>query len=176
VITFDPDRLRTRLAELEAAMGEPGFWDDQQLAARISTEHARLSRRVDRYDRLRQEYNDARELLALDGDLGAEISAALELLRRELEKLQEDALFTGEYDAGDAVVTIHAGTGGTDAQDWTEMLLRMYLRWAADRGFDTELVEARTPTGSSRPSAAFTASSGCRRTTRHTAATPRSRR
>jgi len=56
--------------------------------------------------------------------------------------LQEDALFNGEYDGGDAVVTIHSGTGGTDSQDWTEMLLRMYLRWAADRGFQTDLLEA----------------------------------
>ncbi len=137
-------------------MGEPGFWDDQQRAARISTEHARLSRRVERYDALRQEYEDARELLALDGELGAEISDDLELLRRELEKLQEDALFTGEYDAGDAVVTIHAGTGGTDAQDWTEMLLRMYLRWAADRGFEPELVEASPGEEAGLKSATFT--------------------
>src|SRR5581483_2410079 len=63
-------------------------------------------------------------------------------LRRELERLQEEALFNGEYDAGDAVVTIHAGEGGTDAQDWAEMLLRMYLRWADDRGFQTEVIEA----------------------------------
>ncbi|MBW8742612.1 MAG: peptide chain release factor 2, partial [Acidobacteria bacterium] len=63
-------------------------------------------------------------------------------LLRELDRLQEDALFTGEYDAGDAVVTIHSGTGGTDSQDWAEMLLRMYLRWAAGRGFQTEILEA----------------------------------
>ena len=62
--------------------------------------------------------------------------------RDELDRLQEDALFSGEYDSGDAVVSITAGSGGTDAQDWAEMLLRMYLRWASDRGFETELVEA----------------------------------
>jgi peptide chain release factor 2 len=156
VITFDPDRLRTRLAELEAAMGEPGFWDDQQRAARISSEHARLSRRVERYDRLRREYEDAAELATMDGDMASEIEASLVPLRQELEKLQEDALFTGEYDAGDAVVTIHAGTGGTDAQDWTEMLLRMYLRWAADRGFETELVEASPGEEAGLKSATFT--------------------
>jgi peptide chain release factor 2 len=156
VITFDPDRLRARLAELEAAMGEPGFWDDQQRAARISTEHARLSRRVERYDRLRREYEDAAELAAMDGEMAAEIEASLVPLRRELERLQEDALFTGEYDAGDAVVTIHAGTGGTDAQDWAEILLRMYLRWAADRGFETELVEASPGEEAGLKSATFT--------------------
>ena len=137
-------------------MAEPGFWDDQQGAARISTEHARVSRRLERYERLRREYEDAAELAAMDGDMETEIEASLVPLRRELEKLQEDALFTGEYDAGDAVVTIHAGTGGTDAQDWTEILLRMYLRWAADRGFETELVEASPGEEAGLKSATFT--------------------
>src|ERR671936_122956 len=122
VITFDPDALNARRAELEARMGEPGFWDDQERAAQISTEHSRVTRKLDRY-----------------------------------ERLQEDALFTGEYDAGDAVVTIHAGTGGTDAQDWAEMLLRMYLRWAADRGFTTELLEASPGEEAGLKSATFVA-------------------
>ena len=125
-------------------MGEPGFWDDQARAARISSEHARLARRLERYDRLSSEAADLHELTALaseDGELD-EVEESVRALRRELDRLQEDALFTGEYDAGDAVVSIHAGTGGTDAQDWAELLLRMYLRWAAGRGFETEVVEA----------------------------------
>jgi peptide chain release factor 2 len=142
VITFDPDELAARLAELEREMGEPGFWDDQGRAAQVSAEHARLSKTVDRYARLRQEYEDAHELLAMDGDMASEIEASLVPLRKELERLQEAALFTGEYDGGDAVLTLNAATGGTDAADFTEMLMRMYLRWAADRGFRTELVEA----------------------------------
>ena len=141
VITFDPDSLTARRAELEAQMGEPGFWDDQERAAQISTEHARITRRLDRYERLAREYDDAKELLALDGSLEAEIAEQIRPIRHELERLQEDALFTGEYDAGDAVVTIHAGTGGTDAQDWAEMLLRMYLRWAERERLDVELDE-----------------------------------
>jgi peptide chain release factor 2 len=123
-------------------MGEQGFWDDQQRAASISAEQARLSRRLDRYERLRQEYEDAAELLALDGDMAAEIESALVPLRAELDQLQEEALFTGEYDAGDAVLTLNQATGGTDAADFTEMLLRMYLRWAERRGFKSEVVEA----------------------------------
>jgi len=142
VITFDPDSLEQRLAELEKEMGEPGFWDDQERAARTSTEHARVSRRLERYRKLQGEYEDAAELLGMDGEMAGEIEASIVPLRRELARLQEDALFNGEYDGGDAVVTIHSGTGGTDSQDWTEMLLRMYLRWAADRGFQTELLEA----------------------------------
>jgi peptide chain release factor 2 len=142
VITFDPASLRERLEGLEREMGEQGFWDDQARAAAVSTEHARVARRLERYERLNGEFADARELYELDPDMAEEVGAALVPLRGELERLQEDALFTGEYDAGDAVVSIHAGTGGTDAQDWAEMLLRMYLRWAADRGFQAELVEA----------------------------------
>jgi peptide chain release factor 2 len=141
VVTFDPDRLRARLGELEEELGRPGFWDDQQRAAAVSAEHARVARRLDRYDRLTRDYEDARELLALDEGLADEVEASIAPLRRELERLQEDALFSGEYDAGDAVVTIQADAGGTDAQDWAEILLRMYLRWAAERGFRTEVLE-----------------------------------
>ena len=142
MITFDPDALEKRVAELEQELGEPGFWDDQQRAAKVSAEHARLSRRLGRYRRLTQEYQDAQELLAMDGEMAREIETSIAPLRHELDRLQEDALFSGEYDAGDALVTIHAGTGGTDAQDWAEILLRMYLRWAEARGFKTELLEA----------------------------------
>ena len=144
MITFDPEALRTRVAELELAMQEPSFWDDQKRAAKVSADHARLSRRLERYDAFAGEAADLEELAGLaseDAELD-EIEESAIALRRELARLQEDALFSGEYDAGDAVVSIHAGTGGTDAQDWAEILLRMYLRWAADRGFKTELIEA----------------------------------
>ena len=123
-------------------MGAPGFWDDQAGAARISTEHSRVTRKLERYERLKREYEDARELYQLEPELAAEVETQLVPLRAELAKLQEDALFNGQYDAGDAVLTINAGTGGTDAQDWAEMVLRMYQRWAADRGFKMELIEA----------------------------------
>ena len=73
----------------------------------------------------------------MDGEMADEIAATLVPLRAELERLQEAALFNGEYDTGDAVVTLQSGTGGTDAQDWAEMMLRMYDRWAANRGFRT---------------------------------------
>src|SRR5262245_49210969 len=124
-------------------MGAPGFWDEQQEAARVSSEHARLARRLERYEQLSGEADDLTELLELASDDGEldEIEQSARALRAQLDRLQEDSLFSGEYDAGGAVVSIHAGTGGTDAQDWAEILLRMYLRWAAERGFKTELVE-----------------------------------
>jgi peptide chain release factor 2 len=141
VITFDPDGLAARRDELEGQMGAPGFWDDQGQAARISTEHARLTRKLERYERLSRDYDDVRELVEL-GEDSAEAEEIVHALEGELARVQEEALFTGEYDAGDALLEIHAGTGGTDAQDWAEMLLRMYLRWTADRGFETETLEA----------------------------------
>ena len=137
-------------------MGEPGFWNDQQGAAQISSEHARVQRRLERYERLRREYDDAQELLAMDGDMAGEIETSLRPLESELERLQEDALFSGDYDAGDAVVTIQSDAGGTDAQDFTEMLLRMYERWAQDRGFKTEVLEASPGEEAGLKSATFT--------------------
>jgi peptide chain release factor 2 len=156
VITFDPDRLTARAAELEDAMGAPGFWDDQQRAAEISTEHSRVTKRLERFRRLDQEYRDARELAEMDGEMADEIAASLRPLRDDLARLEEDALFNGEYDGGDAVVTIHAGAGGTDSQDWAEILLRMYLRWAEGRGFQTELLEASPGEEAGLKSATFT--------------------
>jgi peptide chain release factor 2 len=138
-------------------MGEPGFWNDQQHAAAVSTEHSRVTKRLERYRRLSQEYQDASELAAMDGEMAAEIATSLAPLRTELARLEEDALFNGEYDTGDAVVTIHAGTGGTDAQDWAEIMLRMYLRWAQQRGFETELIEASPGEEAGLKSATFTA-------------------
>jgi peptide chain release factor 2 len=156
VITFDPDRLKEHIAELEEQLGAPGLWDDQQRAARISADHARLTKRLDRYESLVRDYDDARQLFEMDGDLADEIAGQIKPIQRELDRLQEDALFTGEYDGGDAVVTIHSGTGGTDAQDWAEILLRMCLRWAADRGFQVELVEASPGEEAGLKSATFT--------------------
>jgi len=159
VITFDPDGLTARRAELEAAMNEPGFWDDQQKAARTSAEHSRVTRKLERYEQLSGDYSDLGELLELaDDEELDEIEASVEALERQLGRLEEDALFAGDYDAGDAVVTIQAGTGGTDAQDWAEILLRMYLRWAEDRGFKAELLEASPGEEAGLKSATFTVS------------------
>jgi peptide chain release factor 2 len=156
VITFDPDALTARRAELEQRMGEPGFWDDQERAAKISTEHSRVTRKLERYEQLMRDYEDAQELHAMDGGMEHEIATSIEPLRAELERLQEDALFSGEYDAGDAVVTLQSDVGGTDAQDFTEMLLRMYERWADDRGFKTEVIEASPGEEAGLKSATFT--------------------
>ena len=99
-----------------------------------------MTRKLDSYESLRKEVDDAAETcpeVTLYLTLEAEVAEHIAPVRDELARLQEEALFNGEYDAGDAVVTVTAGTGGTDAQDWAEMLLRMYLRWTSDRGFQT---------------------------------------
>ena len=156
MVTFDPEALRTRLDALERELGQPGFWDDQQRAAAVSAEHARVAKRLERYERLNREYADARDLYAMDESLGDEVARSLAPLRRELERVQEDALFSGEYDAGDAVVTIQADAGGTDAQDWAEILLRMYLRWGEQRGLKTEVIESSPGEEYGLKSATFT--------------------
>jgi peptide chain release factor 2 len=138
-------------------MSSPGFWDDQNAAARISADHARTSRKLEGYRGLLRDYDDARELSQMDGgEMNDEIAAGLGPLRTELDRLQEAALFDGEYDGGDAVVTLQSGTGGTDAQDWAEMMLRMYERWAANRGFGLELLEASPGEEAGLKSATFT--------------------
>jgi len=122
---------------------------------------ALVSRRLEGYRTLQREYEDARELASMDGgEMEDEIAASLTPLRAELARLQEEALFNGEYDGGDAVVTLQSGTGGTDAQDWTEMLLRMYERWAANRGYRVELLEASPGEEAGLKSATFTVQGG----------------
>ena len=145
MITFDPAQLKERVAELDERISQPGFWDDQERAVRVSAERTRASRKLELYESLSGDVDDAGDLVAMladDPELLDEVATQVAGLGARIDELEEGALFTGEYDAGAAVVTISAGAGGTDAMDWAEMLLRMYLRWAERRGFRTELLEA----------------------------------
>ncbi|MBV8259208.1 MAG: peptide chain release factor 2 [Actinobacteria bacterium] len=139
MVTFDPDALRARLAELDEQVSAPDFWNDPQRAAKVSAEHQRAQRKLQRYDDLVSNVEFLQE--GVDAFPDEELLPTLREVQAELSRLQEDALFSGEYDGGDAVVTIQADAGGTDAQDWAEILLRMYLRWAEERGFKTEVIE-----------------------------------
>jgi peptide chain release factor 2 len=142
---FDENAVAARLAELEQAMGAPGFWDDQQSAASVSAEHSRETRRLDRWRSLRSEVEDLdglAELAEEDESLADEVGGQMSAVEERLAELEEERLFSGRYDAGDALVTVNAGAGGTDAQDWAEMVLRMMMRWAERRGFQAELLEA----------------------------------
>ena len=118
-------------------MQRPGFWDDSDGAARVSAQHAAAQRRLDTFRALESDVADLEELLELSADdpeLAAELELQLGSVEQRLAQLEEARLFNGRYDAGDAVVTVRSGAGGTDSQDWAEMLLRMYLRWAERRG------------------------------------------
>ncbi len=154
MVTFDPAALTARLAELEEELAQPDFWNDQQRAARLSGEHQRGQRKLQRYDELLSNVEFLREGVGTFAE--EELEPTLREVQRELARLQEDALFAGEYDAGDAVVTLQADAGGTDAQDWVEILLRMYLRWAEQRGFKTELIESSPGEEYGLKSATFT--------------------
>jgi peptide chain release factor 2 len=126
-------------------MGAPGFWDDQERAARVSAEHARASRRLTVFRDLERDVEDLQPLAELaeeDPELESELEDQIAAVRERLAELEEQRLFSGRYDAGDALITVNAGAGGTDAQDWAEMVLRMEMRWAEKRGFEVELLEA----------------------------------
>jgi peptide chain release factor 2 len=156
---LDPDALRARVAALDERIGTPGFWDDPRGAGKVSAERAKVGRELDMYDRLAVEVADLPgmlEMAAEEPDLEPEVADTVRRLRGEIDALQEAALFKGEYDAGPAVVQVTAGAGGTDAQDWAEMLLRMYLRWAEKRGFKAALIEATAGEEAGLKSATFT--------------------
>jgi peptide chain release factor 2 len=126
-------------------MGEPSFWDDQERAAKVSSEHARASRKLSVFRELEHDVDDLEQLAELseeDPQLSGELEEQLSAVRRRLEALEEERLFGGPYDPGDALVTVNAGAGGTDAQDWAEMVLRMEMRWAEKRGFQVELLDS----------------------------------
>jgi peptide chain release factor 2 len=141
------DRLRERRSELEAAASEPGLWDDADHAREVTTELGRVTEDIDLLTGLAGQLSDAEtlnELIDEEGDesLRPEAEELLVDLDRQLGVLELRSLFVDKYDDGDAVAEIHAGAGGTDAQDWAEMMLRMYTRWAERRGFDIEVEEA----------------------------------
>jgi peptide chain release factor 2 len=126
-------------------MGEAGFWDDQERAAKVSAEHARASRKLGVFRQLESDVEDLEPLAELaeeDPGIASELEEQIAGVQSRLDALEEERLFSGRYDAGDALVTVNAGAGGTDAQDWAEMVLRMEMRWAEKRGFDVELLEA----------------------------------
>ncbi len=125
-------------------MGAPGFWDDSDRAATVSADHARTSRRLDGFRTLERDVEDLdglAEMAGEDASLQDEVDEQIASVEERLAELEEQRLFSGPYDGGDALVTVNAGAGGTDAQDWAEMVLRMLMRWAERRAFAVELLE-----------------------------------
>jgi peptide chain release factor 2 len=144
--SFDVDDKRSKSAELERDASDPSLWDDPARGQQLTTTLARLRAEIERYDALVRRLEDARTMDDLlegeaDREMAAELARAVRELERDVEKLELATLLGGEYDNRDAVATLHAGAGGTESQDWAEMLLRMYLRWAEREKLDVEVDE-----------------------------------
>ena len=143
---FDFDAKVERLEEVNAELEQPDVWNEPEKAQALGKERVSLEQVVDTIKNLEQGLEDVEGLLELaveaeDEETFNEAVAELDELEQQLAKLEFRRMFSGEHDACDCYVDLQAGSGGTEAQDWTEMLLRMYLRWAESKGFKTELME-----------------------------------
>jgi len=143
---LDVDRSRRRLAELNAIVEDPKLWDDPERAQKLMQERTNLEDGLSAIDRVERDLADHMELIELgeaEGDEGVitEAASALDGLKAELARRELEALLSGEADSNDSYLEVHAGAGGTDSQDWAEMLLRMYRRWCERHGFKVELMD-----------------------------------
>ncbi|HEY5302806.1 MAG TPA: peptide chain release factor 2 [Acidimicrobiales bacterium] len=146
------DERRVRHGELTIAAADPDLWSNQDYAREVTTELGRLNTDLESFDALRASLDDAavlgefsRDALSsgeADWTLLNELTETTADISTQIAALETQSLFSGPYDENDAIIELHAGAGGTDAQDWTEMLMRMYMRWAERRGFSIEIDEA----------------------------------
>jgi peptide chain release factor 2 len=135
------------LEQINRDLEDPALWDDQQRAGSLGRERARLESVIQTLEGLTRTLNESTELLALavdedDQATADEIAADIENIRLDVERLEFQRMFGGDADAANAFVDIQAGSGGTEAQDWAEMLLRMYLKWCEANNFKAEMIEA----------------------------------
>jgi peptide chain release factor 2 len=154
------DELRARRPQLEAEASRPDLWDDPDKARRVTGELSAVTEDLEQYERLAGRLDDAETLHELardEGDEGslAEVEQSLTALDADLRRIELRSMFSGEHDERDALVSITSGEGGVDAQDWAEMLLRMYTRWAEGRGFEVEVDEYVEGSEAGISSAAF---------------------
>ena len=150
-VIFDPDAISSRLSEIEAASTEPDFWNDQDQAQDTLRERAELSDSLEQYRAIVAGIENGNALIELieesteDPDTAKELASELESEIQNVEQLLRKAemarMLTGDHDSNNAILEINAGAGGTEAQDWAEMLLRMYLRWAEKKGFSSEVLD-----------------------------------
>ncbi|WP_341402555.1 peptide chain release factor 2 [Clostridium septicum] len=143
--SLDKEALEKKVQELELQMQEKGFWDDLKRAEEVTKESKQIKDKIERYESLKLRVEDVEvlsELMEEDDDESAEeIIEEIKSIEKTLDKYKIEILLSGEYDRNDAILTLHAGVGGTDANDWTDMLLRMYTRWCEKKGFKTEIVD-----------------------------------
>ncbi|WP_207651898.1 peptide chain release factor 2 [Clostridium acidisoli] len=144
--SLDLPTIRKKIEELEGVMQETNFWDDMKRSQEVTQEAKFLKDRIDLVDSLSQRLEDVGTLIEMskeeeDETLLKEILLEIEELENNIEKFRIEILLSGEYDKNNAILDLHTGAGGTDAQDWTEMLLRMYTRWADSKGFKVETID-----------------------------------
>ena len=137
---------RQELKDLQAETEQEGFWNNIEHSQKVSQQIKRLEHRIKKYDRLVSEWEDTVTLCEMaqeedDASLLPEVTAGYDNLEKEISERRLAALLSGEYDANNAILTFHAGAGGTEAQDWTEMLYRMYTRWAERHGYTYQLMD-----------------------------------
>ncbi|MFN2427500.1 MAG: peptide chain release factor 2 [Candidatus Binatia bacterium] len=156
---FDVDTLRKRFEELDARSQDPSLWNDREKAGTVLRERSSLESRIKHFTGLQQTNSDVGLYLEMadDGDEAAavELMQNLEACEKQLDDIELQQMLSGEYDLNNAIVEIRPGTGGTESQDWAEMLLRMYLRWAERRGFKTTLTELQEGEGAGIKSASL---------------------
>ncbi len=143
---FDPAGMKERILELNEEMAEPDFWLDQEKAQKKNKELASLEGKVKELEGFDKSIEDIFAMIELgmemdDEDTAKEVQRELELLEAKIEKLQLETMLTGEYDMNNAILTLHAGAGGTEAQDWTDMLFRMYRRYCEKSGYTVEILD-----------------------------------
>jgi len=155
------DASRARLAELEIEVAKPDLWNDQENAKRVNTEYSNLKGDLEEFTSLASAVDDLEVLHEMareidDASQEPELESGIASVRAKLDALDLRSLFTGEHDEADAIVQINAKDGGVDAQDWSEMLLRMYQRWAERKGFTVEIGDVSQGTEAGILSADFT--------------------
>lgn len=143
---FDPDSLKKQILELTELSQASELWSDQKKAAEILKKKSQLESEIEKFEQIQSRRDDLVELLTLldeeaDADLENEAAAEFEDLLEKVQKYKLECLLSGEADNNNAYLEVHAGAGGTEAQDWAQMLIRMYSRWADKRSYSVEIIE-----------------------------------
>ena len=148
---FDPAGLKEKLTSIEEEMNKPGFWDDPESAQKYMKEKKSIEGKLGELDHLDSQLEDLEVLVEMaeeepDESLTEEAAGSCKEISDALEALKLRTLLDGKYDQNNAIVSVHAGAGGTDAQDWAEMLFRMYTRWCEKIGYKSKLIDMQEDT------------------------------
>ena len=146
---FDIASIEVRLSEIELEIQIEGFWEDQERTQKVLKEKKALEKKRDLFEKLKSDFETTKEMLELaidDEALAEEVMSLYTEAKESLEELKVATLLCGKHDANNAIFTVHAGTGGVEAMDWAQMLLRMYTRWAAAKGYECKVLDLQDDT------------------------------